>query len=96
MNKILLLIGILIYLITLGLLILHQIRSNNVDVTEINPCPECGSSPNPRCVGDWKTLYIVHCPECGYEPKDVGYSKEEAIKIWNASTKSSTIEDITQ
>ena len=51
-------------------------------MTELKPCPFCGSPPIEPWVRDWENTYSAYCSKCGC----IGPSarnEEEAVSQWN-------------
>lgn len=50
-------------------------------MAELNPCPKCKGTPEPRRVGDWKQYWVFFCSNCGYTPVK---NYEARPTIWGA------------
>lgn len=64
-------------------------RWNFEPVPEAKLCPQCGAAPLLRAFSFYTTPYAVWCEDCGFY--QLGTSKSEAVKKWNAATKDTVV-----
>ena len=55
-------------------------------MTELKPCPFCGSPPVEPWMRDWENSYSAYCSECGCIGPSAR-SEEEAVNLWNRRWK---------
>lgn len=61
-------------------------------MSELKPCPFCGSQPDDNCVG----TYFVVCGNCGIDgPLGKGNNPASAIEAWNRRTQPAQVPTLT-
>ena len=60
------------------------VENANIENSELDPCPFCGSDDVIFCVGNFTNLVCVNCKTCGANTAYNFKSKEEAKKVWNS------------